>query len=123
MAKRNPRHSNRAKRDAVVRRVMDEESVCWLCGRPVDMRLRGAQAVNPRTGRLALHPDAPVVDEVVPVSRGGSPYERSNCRLAHNECNRYRGARMDVDAVRAELMERRSARSGPAVRPVRSQEW
>lgn len=31
------------------------------------------------------------VDEIVPVSLGGSPYERTNCRLAHRICNQMRG--------------------------------
>ncbi|UYM26641.1 HNH endonuclease [Arthrobacter phage Bauer] len=38
-------------------------------------------------------PGAPEVDEIIPVSKGGSPYERSNCRLAHRLCNQKRGNR------------------------------
>lgn len=82
---------------------MSEESSCWLCGRKVDAGLKGVRVYNPATKRRPLHPMSPVLDEVVPVSRGGDPLDRENVRLAHWYCNDYRGARMDVDAVRAEL--------------------
>lgn len=34
---------------------------------------------------------APVVDEIVPISRGGSPLTRENTRLLHRWCNQQRG--------------------------------
>ena len=75
----NPRRANGYRRDQVRRRILAEEDTCWLCGRPVDKTLH------------YLHPGAPEVDEVVPVSLGGSPFERANCRLAHRLCNSRRG--------------------------------
>jgi 5-methylcytosine-specific restriction endonuclease McrA len=75
----NPRRANGWRRDAVVRRVMAEESDCWLCGEPVDRDL------------MFPHPGSPEVDEVVPVSLGGNPFDRGNCRLAHRLCNQQRG--------------------------------
>lgn len=76
----NPRRTNGHRRDQVRRRVLTEEHDCWLCGQPVDKLLK------------TPHPDSPEVDEVLPVSKGGSPYDRRNCRLAHRRCNRARGA-------------------------------
>ncbi|WP_243424813.1 HNH endonuclease, partial [Bifidobacterium saguini] len=35
-------------------------------------------------------PGSPEVDEIIPVSKGGSPYSFSNCYLAHRWCNRIR---------------------------------
>jgi 5-methylcytosine-specific restriction endonuclease McrA len=35
------------------------------------------------------------VDELVPVSKGGDPLDRANCRLTHRHCNRQRGAAND----------------------------
>lgn len=52
--------------------------VCHLCGRPVDKSLPAGL------------PGSPEVDEIVPVSKGGSPYRFDNCRLAHRWCNRIR---------------------------------
>lgn len=70
----NPRRANGARRDAIRRRVLREESVCWLCGQPVDVTLPHGR------------PDSPELDEVVPVSKGGDPLNRSNIRLAHRLC-------------------------------------
>ena len=33
------------------------------------------------------------VDEIVPVSKGGSPYDRANVAPAHRICNQRRGNR------------------------------
>lgn len=77
----NVRYSNGSARRKLRARVLAEEDVCWICGQPVDKSLP------------AGHPGAPEVDEVVPVSRGGSPLDRSNCRLAHRICNQRRGNR------------------------------
>lgn len=76
MSKPNPRRSNGSRRTAIRRRVLAAYDTCWICGRPVDKSLK--------------YPDpwAPVVDEAVPVARGGSPYDFGNCRLAHAWCNR-----------------------------------
>lgn len=41
------------------------------------------------------------VDEIVPVSLGGNPLDRSNVRLAHRECNRRRGNGMGERAAAA----------------------
>lgn len=75
----NPRRSNGHRRDQVRRRVLREEDTCWICGEPVDKTLPHGQ------------PGSPEVDEVVPVSLGGSPFDRNNCRLSHRLCNVRRG--------------------------------
>lgn len=75
----NPRRANGHRRDQVRRRVLVEESDCWLCGEPVD-----------KTLPPYLH-GSPEIDEIVPVSLGGSPFDRSNCRLSHRICNVRRG--------------------------------
>jgi 5-methylcytosine-specific restriction endonuclease McrA len=36
-------------------------------------------------------PESPEVDEIIPVSKGGDPYDRKNCRLTHRLCNQQRG--------------------------------
>lgn len=75
----NPRRANSSMRNKLRARVLREESICWLCGLPVNKSLPHGQ------------PGSPEIDEVVPVSKGGSPFERSNCRLAHRICNQKRG--------------------------------
>jgi len=87
----NPRRANGSKRDKVRARVLREESTCHLCGQWVDVRLPHGL------------PGSPEVDELTPVTYGGSPFNRTNCRLAHRYCNRLRWHR-PVEPARAELM-------------------
>lgn len=75
----NPRYKNGAKRREIRRWVLATQDVCHLCGKPVDKSLP------------AGHPMAPEVDELIPVSKGGSPYSRNNVALAHRICNQRRG--------------------------------
>ena len=67
----NPRRANGHRRNQVRAQVLREEDDCWLCGEPVDKTLK------------TPHPGSPEVDEIVPVSLGGDPFARANCRLAH----------------------------------------
>jgi hypothetical protein len=59
--------------------VLREETHCGICGHEVDKTLRHGL------------PGSPEIDEILPFSLGGSPVERSNCRLAHRLCNQKRG--------------------------------
>jgi hypothetical protein len=95
----NPRRANGSKRDKVCAQVKREEDDCWLCGEPVDKTLGLQLGVHSerckREGRpdctgCVPHPMRGEVDEIVPVRDGGSPFDRSNCRLTHRLCNRYR---------------------------------
>lgn len=61
--------------------VLAEETVCGLCGKPVDTSLPGTD------------PLGPCVDHITPRSRGGTN-DRSNLRLAHTGCN---ASRQDGD--------------------------
>lgn len=78
-SKANPRRANGHRRDELRKRVLREERDCGICGEPVDKTLH------------YLDDWAPEVDEIVPVSLGGSPIQRKNVRLAHRKCNRERG--------------------------------
>lgn len=82
----NPRKANGHRRRQVEKQVFAEEDHCWICGKPVDYTL---PYLDPTTGKP--HPMYRTVDEIVPVSRGGSPIKRDNCRLAHRICNLRRG--------------------------------
>lgn len=74
----NPHNGNGHRRRQVVRRVRAEESHCALCDEYVNQALHH------------LDPMSGVVDEDVPRTRGGSPYERDNCHLMHRACNRWK---------------------------------
>jgi 5-methylcytosine-specific restriction endonuclease McrA len=73
------RYANGHRRRTVRAQVMAEEDNCHICGLPVDKELP------------PYLPGSPTVDELIPVSKGGSPYDRSNTALAHFGCNVRRG--------------------------------
>ena len=77
----NPRRSNGHRRDSARRTVRSWGRPCAICGRPID---------------YSLPPGDPwsfEVDEIVPVSKGGSPYDTANLQPAHRRCNIWRSNR------------------------------
>lgn len=77
----NPRRANGARRDKVRAVVRSWGRPCAICGDPID---------------YSLPPGDPwsfEVDEIIPVSKGGSPFDVDNCQPAHRRCNQWRGAR------------------------------
>ena len=90
------RYANGARRRALVARVRAIGEPCHICGLPIP-------------------PDAPLgtplafeLDEIVPVSKGGSPIDPANVAPSHRCCNAWRGNKpIDrVASVRAEVRER-----------------
>ncbi len=65
--------------------VLATETDCGICHQWVDQALKWP------------HPMSPCVDHIVPRSKGGDPYDRRNCRLAHLTCNASRGNRTHLD--------------------------
>lgn len=67
------------------------DHICHICGNPIDMSLK--------------YPDpwSWSCDELLPVSRGGSPYDRDNVAEAHLVCNERRGNRMPNDMTARQL--------------------
>nr|DAF64963.1 MAG TPA: HNH endonuclease, GmR87, NESG, Structural Genomics.6A [Siphoviridae sp. ctPrm3] len=99
----NPRKANGARRRHVVRWLRSQGRPCWICGLPIDY------------GVPPGNPGAFECDELVPVSRGGSPFDRDNVAAAHRCCNNWRRARSvaEVSAVRSALAARRAAWNSP----------
>ena len=77
----NPRRSNGSRRTRLRARVAAEGRPCHLCGKEIDYSLP------------AGHPMAYELDELVPVSLGGDPYDYANVAPAHRTCNQRRGNR------------------------------
>lgn len=73
------------------RRLLKSESICGICGKPIDMSLK------------APHPMSPCIDHIIPVSKGGHPSDIDNLQLAHWSCNRAKSDKL--------LKERSSAKS------------
>ena len=85
----NPRYANGAARRKVRDRWRAIGAPCGICGRAIDYSL--GMVTDPGSGRRRPHPMSFVVDEIVPVSRGGSPTDMANTRPAHWICNARRG--------------------------------
>lgn len=75
----NPRTANGAARRKVRKWLRDQGQPCHICGRAIDYTLP------------AGHPMSFECDELLPVSRGGSPYDPANVAAAHRICNQKRG--------------------------------
>ena len=43
---------------------------------------------------------APEVDEIIPVSRGGDPYDLENVQLVHRKCNRAKSNKLPGDFIK-----------------------
>lgn len=67
---------HRAQFEANRKIILATQSVCAICGKPVDKTLRYP------------HPMSPTVDHIIPISRNGHPSDISNLQLAHRCCNR-----------------------------------
>lgn len=77
--KRNrPDHDgkHRAIFDRNKKRIYATQTVCGICGRPVDF------------SRKYPDPMAPCIDHIIPIAKGGHPSDIDNLQLAHWICNR-----------------------------------
>ena len=58
------------------KKILASQSICAICGQPVDRRLKYP------------HPLSPSIDHIIPIDRGGHPSDIDNLQLAHWKCNR-----------------------------------
>lgn len=72
----NPRSTNRHKREQLRARLTAIYHTCPICGQPLDTTLR------------TPHPMSVEIDEIIPIAKGGNPYQLSNLELVHRHCNR-----------------------------------
>lgn len=113
---KNLRRTNGSRRNAILRTVKRDEDHCHLCGQWVDVALPPGLDASPE------------VDEILPVTHGGSPYDRSNCRLAHRWCNRKRWHGPVLPARQAlhanpPVFGADGMRTATPLRPVTSRVW
>lgn len=80
----NPRYANGSARRKLRSWLRSQRRPCWIC------RAFGLQGVIDYD-LPARHPYSFEVDELVPISRGGSPLDRNNVDATHRVCNQWRG--------------------------------
>lgn len=87
----NPRYADgKAARMKVRARLLAmAPPTCPLCKRPIDYSLDWW--IDPKDGKRKRHPMSPEIDEIIPVSKGGSPTDMANLRVVHRICNQRRG--------------------------------
>jgi hypothetical protein len=105
---KRPRNANGNARRKVRAWLRCQRGPCHVCGLAIDYSLPPG------------HPMAFEADEVVPVSRGGSPTDPANVAAAHRCCNIWRGNRMSWNP--ADAPARNGGRylpHGPRPRPGR----
>lgn len=122
-----PMHNaNGHRRRELVKRVKAEERTCALCGLPVDKTLKmtpgehGPKCPGGGCAGCSPHPMRGEVDEDLPRSRGGSPYERSNCHLLHRACNQFK---TDMTLAEAKAKREGHVKAVTAVRIQASPIW
>lgn len=102
MNNRNPRRSY--KRDVLWKRVKAMGQPCHICGLPIDPSLP------------AHHPYSFELDEVVPISKGGSACSVENVAASHRCCNQWKSNKdmRTVAAVREKALRSYGKWSSPA---------
>ncbi|MBQ9008175.1 MAG: HNH endonuclease [Clostridia bacterium] len=86
-SKRNrPDHdgAHRLAFDRAKRKILASETICGICGLPVDKSLKYP------------HPMSPCIDHIIPIDRGGHPSDIHNLQLAHWKCNRAKSNKLIV---------------------------
>lgn len=67
---------HRAQFDKNKKKIYATQTVCGICGKPVDFSYKYP------------HPLSPCIDHIIPISKGGHPSDIDNLQLAHFTCNR-----------------------------------
>ena len=94
------RNKNRPDQDGTHRAAFDKnkkkiyatQTVCGICGQPVDPTLKYP------------HPLSRCIDHIIPVAKGGHPSDISNLQLAHWICNREKSDKL-LRPIKAEEQE------------------
>lgn len=86
--KRNrPDHdgSHRVQFERNKKKVYATQTVCGICGNPVDFSFKFP------------HPLSPCIDHIIPIAKGGHPSDIDNLQLAHFCCNRQKSDKLEMD--------------------------
>ena len=64
------------------KRIYASQTVCGICGKPVDFSLHYP------------NPLSPCIDHIIPIAKGGHPSDIDNLQLAHWTCNRQKSDKL-----------------------------
>jgi len=74
--------THRAQFEKNKKRIYATQTVCGICGKPVDFT------------KKYPHPLSPCIDHVIPIDKGGHPSDIDNLQLAHLTCNRQKANKL-----------------------------
>ncbi len=74
--------THRRQFDINKKKIFSTQTICGICGKPVDFSLRYP------------HPLSPCIDHIVPIAKGGHPSDLDNLQLAHWTCNRQKSDKL-----------------------------
>lgn len=94
--------THRAQFDKNKKRIYATQTVCGICGTPVDFKLRYP------------HPLSPCIDHIIPVDKGGHPSDIDNLQLAHLTCNRQKSNKLVTQKISTDQQQVVSNRVLPA---------
>ena len=94
--------THRAQFEKNKKRIFATQTVCGICGKPVDFNLKYP------------HPLSPCIDHIIPVAKGGHPSDIDNMQLAHWSCNRQKSDKLEAVKTSTRTVEVVSNRDLPA---------
>ena len=74
--------THRGQFDKNKKRIYATQTVCGICGQPVDFNAKYP------------HPLSPCIDHIIPIAKGGHPSDMDNLQLAHWWCNRQKSDKL-----------------------------
>ena len=77
--------SHRVQFERNKKKIYATQTVCGICGNPVDFSLKFP------------HPLSPCIDHIIPIAKGGHPSDIDNLQLAHFCCNRQKSDKLEMD--------------------------
>lgn len=90
----NPRRKHGYRRDQLRKRVAALGLPCAICGQPIDYSL--TTWIDPKDGKKKRHPLSYELDEIIPISKGGSHIDMDNVQPTHRICNQKKGNKVYV---------------------------
>lgn len=96
---RDPRRINRQARNLARQRLLAQQALCAICDRPIDDTIAWPDPMSAE------------VDEIIPVSRGGSATDLHNLEKVHRCCNQ-------LKSDKSLAWARRKVKGTPALKPT-----
>lgn len=86
--------THRAAFDRAKKKIYATQTVCGICGKPVDFSLKFP------------NPMSKCIDHIIPIDKGGHPSDLANLQLAHLICNRIKSDHLGPGAGGAQNIKK-----------------